>query len=80
MQTTPDYVGKTWKWLSEKLGSLMTDQWHPTLSDDAKGYVVVSGSLVDKAGENRSFSVLMTKDGTVIPHRSSISEKRLTTR
>lgn len=58
----------------------MTDKVHPTLSDDSKGYIVVSGSMIDKTGENRSFSVLMTKDGRVIQERSILTRKTVTIR
>lgn len=78
VQTSPDYVGIAWKWLSDNLGSMMTDRWFPTLSNDSEGHVVVSGSLIDKTGENRSFSVLMTKDGIVVHDRSIITPKMVT--
>jgi hypothetical protein len=58
----------------------MTDQWYPRVTDDPKdSFVIVSGSLVDKTGENRNFSVLMTRDGMVNSERSYISPKQLTT-
>jgi hypothetical protein len=77
---TPDYVGIAWRWLSANLGNLMTDQWFPKLSDSSGGHVIVSGSLIDKTGENRSFSVLMTNDGVVINERSMVSPKMITSR
>lgn len=49
------------------------------MSVDTGAYVVVTGSIVDKAGENRLFPVLMTKDGMVVPNRSSVRPKKLTT-
>jgi hypothetical protein len=79
MKTTPDYIGIAWIWLSEKLGGLMTDQWHQSVADDSKdNFVIVSGSLVDKTGENRAFSVLITRDGIINSERSYLSPKQVT--
>jgi hypothetical protein len=75
-----DYLGIAWKWLSGRLGSLMTDEWYPTVSDAFEGLVIVSGGLVDKTGESRSFAVLMTKDGIVNDNRSYVTPKQLTVR
>ena len=73
-----DYLGIAWKWLSGILGSLVTDEWFPTVSDALEGHVIVSGGLVDKTGETRSFAVLMTKDGIVDGKRSYITPKPIT--
>jgi len=75
-----DYLGIAWKWLQGSLGTLITDEWYPTVSDAFEGLVIVSGGLVDKTGESRSFAVLMTKDGTVDDHRSYVTPKQLTVR
>ena len=56
----------------------MTDKWFPKLLDVSKEPIVVSGSLIDKTGENRNFIVAMTKDGIIIKHRSWISPKMVT--
>ncbi len=77
LQASPDYLGIAWRWISNRLGDLMTDKWTHTISDDAKGHVAVSGSVTDRTGETRVFSVLMTKGGVVIHHRSHVSPKQL---
>jgi hypothetical protein len=58
----------------------MTDEWYPTVSDAFEGQVIVSGGLVDKTGESRSFAVFMTKDGIVNDDRSYVTPKQLTVR
>jgi len=76
LQASPDYLGIAWRWISEKLGDLMTDKWSHTMSEDANGRVVVSGTLIDRTGEGRTFSVLITKGGVVIHHQSDVSPKQ----
>jgi hypothetical protein len=79
--TKPDYVGLAWKWLANQLGAQMTDQWLPKLADDPKDpFAIVSGSITDKTGENRTFSVLIGRDGVVNAERSYVSPKQLITR
>ena len=81
MRTELNYVDIAWKWLSNGLDGLMTDQWFPKVADDSKDdFVIVSGSLIDKGGENRSFSVLIERNGMVNSERSYVSPKMLTTR
>ncbi len=71
MGTEPDYVGIAWKWLSTSLDGLMTDQWFPKVANDSKDdLVIVSGSIIDKTHENRSFSVLIDRNGMVNSKRS----------
>ena len=77
-RTSPDYVGIAWKWLSENLAGLITDQWYPRVADDSG--VIVSGSLVDKTGESRTFSVFITREGAVKVEKSYVTPKLLTAR
>jgi len=74
----PDYLGIAWKWVSDTLGELMTDQWNPKTSDDSRGVVIVSGNIIDRTGENRTFSVIMSREGIVDSERSLVSPKQLT--
>ena len=54
---------------------MMTDEWYPTVSDGFEGLVIVSGELVYKTGESRSFAVLMTKEGSINDERSYVTAK-----
>jgi hypothetical protein len=77
----PDYVKIAWIWLSDQLLDLMTDQWYPRVGDDSKNrFVMVGGTLVDRTGESRTFSVFIMRDGTVRSERSYVRPKLLTIR